>query len=113
MGFLREMGTLGMRRPQGLRCPIAERRGRPWAALGFTFPGVALPNRPLGKPTASMEPMGRHDDDLPKPEAFGIVSALSTGVLPPRPDILYPDSRACSALYTLHAAPSSLRPMLH
>lgn len=84
-----------------MRCLIAERGGRVALGLYFSWRGSAEP--PLGKPTVSMEPMGRHDDDdLPKLEAFGIIFALSTGVLPPRPDILY-----CSALYTIHTLPHS------
>lgn len=95
-------GPLGMRRQQGLRCLVAERA---WAALGFAFPGVALPKAPTTAPIHG--PMGRHDDDdLPEPEACGTISANSTGVLPPRPDVLY------SIPYTTHSS-SSLRPMLH
>lgn len=60
-----------MRRRPGLRCPVAERT---WAALGFAFPGVALPNAPTTAPIHG--PMGRHDDDdLPKLEACGNISA--------------------------------------
>lgn len=48
---------------------------RTWAALGFAFPGVALPNVPYYGHLIH-GPMGRHDDDdLPKPEAYGIISA--------------------------------------
>lgn len=109
--FLREMGTLGMRRPR-VALPYC---GTAWAALGFTFSGVALPNAPSVGNLSIHGPMGRHDDDdLPKPETFGIVSALSTRMLPPRPDILPTVSRGPGLQCTLHYTHlSSLRPMLH
>lgn len=87
-------GPFGMRRPPqaGLYFSWRGSAGRPW----WTVRGrLGLPSR-RGLPGA-----GHDDDDLPKPEACGVVSALSTGTLPPRPDILYPTRSP------------SLRPMSH
>lgn len=87
----------------GLRCLIAERT---WAALGFAFPGVALPKKPLRQPYTYGEPWGVMTTTT-CPNQNIAVSFLrnSTGALPPRPDILYPDGQACTRLYTTHCFP--------
>lgn len=76
---------------------------RTWAALGLTFPGVALPNGPYYG-HLSLGLWGVHDDDdLPKPEAYGIISAQlnrrsptsSRHTVPRRPGLQ-------RALYSIH-----------
>lgn len=103
------MGTLRHEASQG--CVALLRTGP-----CFSWRGSA--ERPLG--SLSMVQWGHDDDDLPKPEARGIISAYSIGALPLRPDILSPDGQACtlhSALYSVHSTlythMASLRPMLH
>lgn len=82
-------------------------------ALGLTFPGVALPSAPYGT-LSNGWPMGRHDDDdLPKPETCGTISAKLNRRAPTSSRHTVPRRPGLHSTPHTHLFPLSLRPMLH
>lgn len=104
-----------MRRQPGLRCLIAEERA--WAAPGWRWALLFLEWLCRVPPTAPYPTAGLWGvmTTTTCPNQRHAVPFLrnSTGVLPPRPDILYPDGLALHSTPHTHLFPLSLRPMLH
>lgn len=95
MGSPRHEASPGLRR---LYCGADV--GGCWA---LTPPGVALPNRPLllRHPTLGPGLWGVMTTTTCQNQKHTVPSLRSsTGALPPRPDILYPDGQACNLHHT-------------